>query len=79
MTVCCPMCKDFLKWKTIIIDGEIILEAIDIYSKYKYSFWDSMIIASAIEGGARAILSEDLSDMQLIKGLTIKNPFLKLL
>jgi predicted nucleic acid-binding protein len=71
--------KDFLKWKIVIIDGEIILEAIDIYSKYKYSFWDSMIIASAIEGGARAILSEDLSDMQLIKGLTIKNPFLKLL
>jgi predicted nucleic acid-binding protein len=38
-----------------------------------------MIIASAIEEGARAILSEDLSDMQLIKGITIKNPFLKLL
>ena len=67
--------KDLLKWKTVIIDGEMILEAIDIYSQHKYSFWDSVIIAAAIEGGAGTILSEDLSDKQVIKGITIKNPF----
>jgi predicted nucleic acid-binding protein len=67
--------KDLLKWKTVIIDGEIILEAIDIHSQHKYSFWDSVIIAAAIEGGAGTILSEDLSDKQVIKGIIIKNPF----
>jgi predicted nucleic acid-binding protein len=67
--------KDLLKWKTVIVNGEILLEAIDILSVHKSSFWDSMIIASAIEGGARTILSEDLSNNQLIKGITIKNPF----
>ena len=66
--------KDLLKWKTVITDGEIILEAIDIHSQHKYSFWDSVIIAAAIGGGAGTIFSEDLSE-QVIKGITIRNPF----
>ena len=68
--------KDLLKWKTVSINGEIILEAIDIHNEYKYSFWDSAIIAAAIEGGAGVLLSEDLTDKQQIKGLVIKNPFI---
>lgn len=64
-----------LKWKTVTVDGEIIIEAIDIHGEHKYSFWDSVVIASAIEGGARTLLSEDFSDRQKIKGLDIKNPF----
>lgn len=67
--------KDFLKWKTVIVDGEIIMDAIDIHSAYKYSFWDSVIIASAINGGAGTLFSEDLSDKQTIKGIVIRNPF----
>ena len=68
--------KDLLKWKTVSINGEIILEAIDIHNEYKYSFWDSAIIAAAIEGGAGVLLSEDLRDKHKIKGLVIKNPFI---
>jgi len=67
--------KDFLKWKTVIVDGEIIMDAIDIHSAYKYSFWDSVIIASAVGGGAGTLFSEDLSDKQTIKGIVIRNPF----
>ncbi|MBI5097939.1 MAG: PIN domain-containing protein [Nitrospirae bacterium] len=67
--------KDFLKWKTVVIDGELILDAIDIHSAHKYSFWDSMIIASAIAGNVEMLLSEDLSDRHVIKGITVKNPF----
>lgn len=69
--------KDLLKWKTVIVDGEIILEAIDIQGQHGYSFWDSVIIASAMEGGAATLLSEDLSDRQTIKGISIVNPFNK--
>jgi len=67
--------KDFLKWKTVIVDGELILDAIDIHREHQYSFWDSVIIASAVEGGANTLLSEDLSDKHRIKGIVIKNPF----
>ena len=41
-----------------------------------YAFWDSLVIQSAIEGGARWLLSEDLRDGQRIGDLTIRNPFL---
>ncbi len=67
--------KDLLKWKTVVVDGPLILDAIDVHEKYRYSFWDSLIIASAIEGGATTIISEDLLDKQKIKNVTIRNPF----
>jgi len=67
--------KDFLKWKTVVVGGDIILEAIDIHERYKYSFWDSMIIASALDGEANIIFSEDFSNQQAIDGIIIKNPF----
>ena len=67
--------QDLLKWEVMINDGESILAAIEIHLRYNYSFWDSMIIESAIKSGALLLLSEDLSDGQIINGVTIKNPF----
>jgi predicted nucleic acid-binding protein len=67
--------EDLLKWKTITVDGEAILEAIDIHHRYRHSFWDSLIIASALEAGAATLLSEDLSHGEIIKGIKIINPF----
>lgn len=67
--------KDLLTWKPVVINGALILEAIELHSRHKYSFWDSLIITAAIAGGAKTILSEDLADSQTIQGITIKNPF----
>jgi len=67
--------RDFLKWNPVTIDGELIVEAIDIHAAQKHSFWDSLIIASAIEGGAGTLFSEDLSDRQKIKSIVMRNPF----
>jgi predicted nucleic acid-binding protein len=69
--------KDFLKWEVVIIDGESLLEAIEIHARYKYSFWDSMVLQAAQKGGAIILLSEDLKDGQTIDGVTIKNPFME--
>jgi predicted nucleic acid-binding protein len=69
--------KDLLKWDIVVNDGESILEAIEIYFKHQYSFWDSLIIQAALRGGASLLLSEDFSDEQTIDHVTIKNPFLK--
>lgn len=70
--------NDFLKWDVVVNDGESILEATEIHLRYKYSFWDSMIMEAAIRGNADLLLSEDLSDGQIINGVKIKNPFSKL-
>ncbi|MCL5292713.1 MAG: PIN domain-containing protein [Actinobacteria bacterium] len=66
---------DLLKWDVVVNDGKAILGAIDIQLRYRYSFWDSMIIQAAQTGGALLLLSEDLSDNQTIDGVEIKNPF----
>lgn len=70
--------RDLLKWNPVLISGEIIVEAIDIHGAHKYSFWDALIIASAIESGAGTLLTEDLSDSHKIKNIVIKNPFKQL-
>lgn len=67
--------KNLSKWNIIVNDVNTLLAAIEIHEEHKFSFWDSMIIAAAIKGGANALLSEDLSDNQEIEGLIIKNPF----
>ena len=76
ITIARNIVKDLLTWDVVINAGQCILDAIDIHLKFKYSFWDSMIIQAAIRGGATLLLSEDLSDGQTINGVKIKNPFL---
>lgn len=47
-----------------------------IKRKYSYSYWDSLIIASALESNCSILYTEDLQDGQIIEDkLTIKNPF----
>jgi predicted nucleic acid-binding protein len=67
--------SDLLKWDTVVNDGETILDAISLQSEHGYSFWDSMIIAAAVKGGAKHLYTEDLNDGQVIRGVEIRNPF----
>jgi predicted nucleic acid-binding protein len=48
-----------------------------IMDKYQYSFWDSMMLASALENKCTEIYSEDMQHNQTIEDkLRIINPFL---
>jgi predicted nucleic acid-binding protein len=67
--------SDFLSWEVVVNDGYNILEAISIQRRYRFSFWDSLIIAAAQESGCSLLYTEDLSSGQKIKDLQIKNPF----
>jgi len=42
---------------------------------YRYGFYDSLIIAAALEAGCTRLLTEDMQDGQRIETLTIENPF----
>jgi predicted nucleic acid-binding protein len=51
------------------------LKAIEIKRRYRYSFWDSLIIASALENNCTLLYSEDMQHGQVIEDtLTIENP-----
>ena len=62
-------------WCSDITPAEIT-SAFRIEDEAKVSFWDALIVASAIQAGARRILSEDLNAGQRIAGIRIENPFI---
>ncbi len=66
-----------LNWDLIINDEYITIKAIDLQEKYRFSFWDSLIVQSAIQSQAYTLLSEDLSDGQIIENVKIVNPFVQ--
>ena len=61
---------------TIQIDTEMVLAAIALAHADKLSFWDALIIESALKGDADKLLSEDLQHGRVIHGMRIENPFL---
>jgi len=68
--------KDLLHWDVVVNDGDAIMEAVDIQTRCRFSFWDAMIIQAALRGGASVILSENLDGGGKVPGVSIKNPFL---
>ena len=50
--------------------------AFSIKEKTKFSWYDSLIIAGALEAECEILYSEDLQHSQKIQGLVIRNPFL---
>jgi predicted nucleic acid-binding protein len=51
------------------------LSALIIARDHSFSFYDALIVASALEAGCDPLYSEDLQDGRSISGLTIVNPF----
>jgi predicted nucleic acid-binding protein len=64
-----------LKWEIIVNDGGAILSAIGLQRRYKYPFWDALIIQAAIAGQASVLLSENFQSGQRIERVRIVNPF----
>lgn len=52
-----------------------IQRAIGLHRAHSLSFWDALIVASAIEAGADLLYSEDMQDGQQFAGVTIVDPF----
>jgi len=49
--------------------------ALDVRDRYGYGFYDSLIIAGALQFGCSRLYTEDLRSGQTIENLTIENPF----
>ncbi|MEM5790202.1 MAG: PIN domain-containing protein [Syntrophobacteraceae bacterium] len=60
----------------VVVDTDRILAAVRRSRLSRLSFWDALIIESALTGGAERLLTEDLQHGQIIDGLRIENPFL---
>ena len=51
--------------------------SLDIRSRYQFGFYDSLIVAAALEAGCDLLYTEDMQHGQQIHGLTIRDPFLE--
>ena len=49
--------------------------AIALARSHNFSFYDALIVASALEAGCDTLYSEDFHDGHRLQGLTIVNPF----
>jgi predicted nucleic acid-binding protein len=60
---------------TVQVNARLIFEAIDVRRRFQLSFWDALVVRSALEAGCTLLLSEDLQHQMKIGSLTIENPF----
>jgi predicted nucleic acid-binding protein len=60
------------------ISHHLVLSAIDRSMASQVSFWDGLIIETALAEDARRLVSEDLQDGWEIEGMRVWNPFASL-
>ena len=61
---------------TVHPEFDMIVAGIRLHEKHSISFWDALIIQSALTAGCTRLLSEDLQHGFEIDRLTVENPFL---
>ncbi len=62
-------------WCKAPLTAATCLAALSLHDRYRYSFFDSTLLAAAILHGCGIFLSEDLARGQKIGDLTIIDPF----
>jgi len=53
----------------------LLQRSYSLRNRYRFSCWDSLILAAALESGCKALYTEDLQHGQLIETVQIINPF----
>ena len=68
--------RRYQRWQPWVPDHATVETAWAVESRFGFSYWDSLIVASAKAQGCRYLLTEDLQHEQTIDNLQILNPFL---
>jgi hypothetical protein len=59
----------------LAVSEDVFWAALQIKERYKLSYWDSAIIAAAVQLGCHTVYSEDLNHGQMYAGVRVINPF----
>ncbi len=65
-----PLCQ-------VYADIDLYIRCFDIMERWKYSFYDSLIITASLHADCSILYTEDMQHQHKIQGLTIINPFKK--
>ena len=66
---------DLSTWQVHQPGEKVLLEAIDLQNRYRLSFWDAMILVSAMTLGCEILWSEDFNSGQRYGDVVVRSPF----
>ena len=66
--------RDYSAWEVVTNTPNSVLEALEIETRYKISFWDASIIQAARDAGVSILYSEDLAAGQRYGSIRVVNP-----
>ncbi|OOG24916.1 VapC toxin family PIN domain ribonuclease [Thioalkalivibrio denitrificans] len=67
--------RDLITWRPVQTDDAVLEAAWSVESRYRLSWWDSLIVGAAERAGCRFLLTEDLQHGQMLSGILVLNPF----
>ena len=73
--VAAQIIADLAAWPVHRPEIQDVLHAIGLQNRFQVSFWDAMILTSAIALGCEIVWSEDLNPGQRYDTVVVKNPF----
>lgn len=59
----------------VTTDRRLVLAALDTAAQEQLSVWEALIVEAAARAGCDELLTEDLNHGQVIRGVTVVNPF----
>jgi len=69
--------REYLTWRVIENDGELLVAAMTLQQRASLSFWDALVVEAAAVGGCDRLYSEDLNARQRFGSVEIVNPFVR--
>jgi predicted nucleic acid-binding protein len=57
------------------LDADVVAAALDVSRRFGFAWWDCVIVASALRGNCRYLLTEDMQHRQTVRTIEIIDPF----
>lgn len=67
--------RALMAWRPQALDRAVLECGRDLESRYRLSWWDSLIVAAAQLQGCGVLLTEDLQDGMVLGAVTVRSPF----
>jgi predicted nucleic acid-binding protein len=69
--------QDYLRWQIVVNTPESVVQALEMETRHKISFWDALILQAADSAGATVLYSEDFAAGQSYGGVQVVNPLVE--
>lgn len=67
--------RDLQNWTTVALTASVVEAAFEVETRFGFSWWDSLVVASAQFAHCDILLTEDLQDGQNLVGMRVVDPF----